>query len=58
MIKYFLRTILLVVIFFVAFLVTTILLDTIDQCSGYYNEGRRDSAAVVDRHIVYLRNFL
>ena len=43
---YFLRTIVLLATFIVAFLVTTIFFDTLERSIGYYDEGLRDSASV------------
>jgi len=36
----------LLITFIVAFLITTIITDTIDQNDGYYSQGRQDSSEV------------
>lgn len=41
---YLLRTGVILVTFIVAFLVTTIVSDSVDKHTGYYDEGLRDSA--------------
>ena len=40
------RSVVLCLTFFVAFLTTTIFLDALDKHTGYYDEGHRESAEV------------
>ena len=47
---YFLRTIILLTTFFVAFLFATVFFDTIERHSGYYDQGIQDSASVYERY--------
>ena len=45
---YFLRTVIILAIFVVAFLVTTIFFDTIERHTGYYDQGIADSKGVYE----------
>jgi hypothetical protein len=40
---YFIRTIILLITFFVVFLATTVFFDTIERRTGYYDQGIQDS---------------